>query len=152
MKSSFELDHTKVDAPYVRVAGDYKIGSDGHVRKFDVRLGQPNEEILETGALHTLEHLMSVYVRRHLSGMIDMSPMGCRTGFYLVIRGKPVAALVRDRLKRALLDVIDHKGPIPGATLECCGNYLDHDLEGAQNIAKTVMEYGLKVQKSVWLK
>jgi S-ribosylhomocysteine lyase len=83
---SFGLDHTKVQAPYVRLAGRKRVAS-GVVEKYDLRLAQPNREALPTAALHTLEHLLAGYIRDHLPGVIDLSPMGCRTGFYLVAEG-----------------------------------------------------------------
>ena len=82
---SFSLDHTKVKAPYVRVAGK-KTGPKGDiVSKFDIRFCQPNIEFMPTGGLHTLEHLMAEYIRDEVDGVIDLSPMGCRTGFYFTV-------------------------------------------------------------------
>lgn len=83
---SFALDHTKVRAPYVRLAGRKPLGG-GVVEKYDLRLAQPNREAIPTASLHTLEHLLAGYLRDHLEGVIDLSPMGCRTGFYLVAEG-----------------------------------------------------------------
>ena len=81
---SFTLDHTKVKAPYVRVAGyeRHRLGS--VVQKFDLRFLQPNADAIPTAALHTLEHLLAFGLREELEGVIDISPMGCRTGFYLI--------------------------------------------------------------------
>ena len=81
---SFELDHNTVKAPYVRLAGTEQNG-DALVEKYDLRFLQPNKDALPTGALHTLEHLLAVNMRDELKGIIDISPMGCRTGFYMIM-------------------------------------------------------------------
>ena len=84
---SFNLDHTKVIAPFVRLAAK-KVGEKGDiVTKFDIRFCQPNKEFMSTGAIHTLEHLMAEYIRDEMEGVIDLSPMGCRTGFYFTVWG-----------------------------------------------------------------
>ena len=83
----FNLDHTKVTAPFVRLASK-KTGEKGDVvSKFDIRFAQPNKEFLTTGAIHTLEHLIAEYIRDEMDGVIDFSPMGCRTGFYFTLFG-----------------------------------------------------------------
>lgn len=145
---SFALDHTKVNPPYVRLAGRRKVGS-GLVEKYDLRLAKPNWEAIPTGALHTLEHLLAGYLRDHLEGVIDLSPMGCRTGFYLVAEGPLEEERVLVALERALRDVLLHEGPIPGASLRECGNYRDHDLQGAKAWAEKVLRQGLKVQATI---
>lgn len=83
---SFELDHNLVKAPYVRQAGVEEQG-EARIEKYDLRFLQPNQDALPTGALHTLEHLLAVNLRDYLTGVIDLSPMGCRTGFYLILWG-----------------------------------------------------------------
>ncbi|MBQ5491923.1 MAG: S-ribosylhomocysteine lyase, partial [Treponema sp.] len=85
---SFNLDHTKVTAPFVRRAAK-KEGEKGDVvSKYDIRFCQPNKEFMSTGAMHTLEHLVAEYIRDELPGIvIDFSPMGCRTGFYFTVWG-----------------------------------------------------------------
>ncbi|TBH21338.1 S-ribosylhomocysteine lyase [Thermus thermamylovorans] len=148
---SFALDHTKVQAPYVRLAGRKPVGS-GVVEKYDLRLAQPNREAIPTASLHTLEHLLAGYLRDHLEGVIDLSPMGCRTGFYLVVEGSLEEERVLVALERALRDVLLHEGPVPGAGLRECGNYRDHDLEGARAWAERVLREGLRVQPTVPLR
>ena len=145
---SFTLDHTKVSAPYVRLAGRKQVGG-GLVEKYDLRLAQPNREALPTAALHTLEHLLAGYLRDHLEGVIDLSPMGCRTGFYLVVEGPLGEEKVLVAFERALRDVLLHQGPIPGASFRECGNYRDHDLEAARAWAERVLRQGLRVQATV---
>ncbi|GGM96780.1 S-ribosylhomocysteine lyase [Thermus composti] len=145
---SFSLDHTKVKAPYVRLAGRKALAG-GVVEKYDLRLAQPNREALPTGALHTLEHLLAGYLRDHLPGVIDLSPMGCRTGFYLVVEGPLDEERVLVAWERALRDVLTHQGPIPGASPKECGNYRDHDLPGAKAWAEKVLKAGLRVQPTI---
>ncbi|MGL6145880.1 MAG: S-ribosylhomocysteine lyase, partial [Macrococcoides caseolyticum] len=80
---SFNLDHTIVDAPFVRLAG-IKEGINGDViHKYDIRFKQPNKEHMEMPALHSLEHLMAENIRNHTDKVVDISPMGCQTGFYV---------------------------------------------------------------------
>ena len=82
---SFNLDHTKVAAPYVRLAG-VKEGAKGDVvHKYDIRFKQPNKEHMKMDALHSIEHLMAEHIRNHSDKVVDLSPMGCQTGFYLSV-------------------------------------------------------------------
>ena len=82
---SFNLDHTKVKAPYVRLA-DIKEGQNGdRIHKYDLRICQPNKEHMEMPALHSLEHLMAEMSRNHTDKVVDISPMGCQTGFYIAL-------------------------------------------------------------------
>lgn len=145
---SFILDHTKVRAPYVRLAGRKALAG-GVVEKYDLRLAQPNREALPTASLHTLEHLLAGYLRDHLPGVIDLSPMGCRTGFYLVVEGPLGEERVLEAFAKALGDVLAHEGPVPGASFKECGNYRDHDLEGAKAWAERVLRVGLRVQPTL---
>src|SRR5690606_28298722 len=96
---SFELDHTRVRAPYVRLAGRYQGPRGDVVTKYDLRLVQPNRAELPTAALHTIEHLLAGYLRdalpREEGVIVDGSPMGCRTGFYLTVLGEPAIEAVR---------------------------------------------------------
>ena len=82
---SFQLDHTKVKAPYVRLSGTEQSEKGSKIQKYDLRFLQPNEDAMPTAAIHTLEHLLATYLRDELKGIIDISPMGCRTGFYMII-------------------------------------------------------------------
>lgn len=131
---SFSLDHTKVKAPYVRLAGR-KVGPKGDaVTKFDVRFCQPNAEYMPTGAIHTLEHLMAEYIRDELDGVIDLSPMGCRTGFYLTVFGEPGEESVAKKLSVVLSKVAawPESEAVPGVDPVMCGNWRDHDLATAK--------------------
>ena len=85
---SFELDHTIVKAPYVRLIGE-ETGPKGDViSNFDIRLVQPNEDSIPTAGLHTIEHLLAKLIRTRIDGMIDCSPFGCRTGFHMIMWGR----------------------------------------------------------------
>lgn len=131
---SFSLDHTKVRAPYVRLAGK-KTGPKGDlVSKFDVRFTQPNMEYMPTGAIHTLEHLMAEYIRDEMENVIDLSPMGCRTGFYLVVFGEPTEESVATKIRAVLAKVATwpEGEAVPGVDPVMCGNWKDHDLAGAK--------------------
>ena len=133
---SFNLDHTKVTAPYVRLAAR-KVGEKGDiVSKYDIRFTQPNKEFMTTGAIHTLEHLIAEYIRDEMEGVIDLSPMGCRTGFYFIIWGQPTEEEVANHLLNVLRKVSVWDKAIPATTEKECGNYKDHDLEGAKSFAK----------------
>lgn len=133
---SFNLDHTKVTAPFVRLAAR-KTGTKGDiVSKYDIRFCQPNKEFMTTGAIHTLEHLMAEYIRDEMEGVIDLSPMGCRTGFYFTVWGDHSEEEIANHLLNVLKKVAVWNKPIPAVTEKECGNYRDHDLEGAKKYAK----------------
>jgi len=138
---SFNLDHTKVVAPYVRLAAK-KAGEKGDiVSKYDIRFTQPNVEFMETGSIHTLEHLIAEYIREELPGIvIDLSPMGCRTGFYFTVWGEHEESYIAEHLANVLRKVAVWDKPVPATTAKECGNYLDHNLEGAKLWAKRWVE------------
>ena len=130
------MDHTKVKAPFVRVAAK-KVGEKGDVvTKFDIRFTQPNKEFMSTGGIHTLEHLMAEYIRDEMEGVIDLSPMGCRTGFYFTVWGDRNEEEIANHLMNVLKKVAVWDKPIPATTEEECGNYKDHNLEDAKAYAQ----------------
>jgi S-ribosylhomocysteine lyase len=141
---SFKLDHTKVHAPYLRRVWRKDFGPEGGspclVCKFDLRVTQPNREYMTTGAMHTLEHLVSEHLydpaNPLASRIIDFSPMGCRTGFYFEVAADLTEEDVLPVITAALEGVLRWEGPIPGAAEVSCGNYRDHDLEGAKAWAR----------------
>ena len=130
--ASFTVDHDVLEK------GMYVSRIDGDIVTYDLRFVKPNTPpFLENAALHSLEHLFATYARnsRFADGVIYFGPMGCRTGFYLIVRdlsNKDVIALVKETLEQA----IDHEGELPGAAKKECGNYLDHDVEGAKVLMK----------------
>ena len=141
---SFKLDHNKVKAPYVRKCCvlDGKMGD--KVSKFDLRFLQPNVEAFGTAAIHGLEHLLATYLREELEDIIDLSPMGWITGFYLIMWGDVQPETVKLGLERALQKVIDCKEMIAASAVEC-GNYRDLSLFGAKEYAKKALEEGFSL-------
>jgi S-ribosylhomocysteine lyase len=147
---SFDLDHTKVRAPYVRLAGKYQGAKGDEIRKYDLRLVQPNQAEIPTAALHTIEHLFAGYLRDALEHkIIDASPMGCRTGFYLTLLGVPQDTEIKTALEYALKGVLNHEGAIPGCSVLECGNYRDHSLPGAKAWAESILEQEIIVQETI---
>lgn len=140
---SFELDHTIVQAPYIRLAGTEKNG-ELVIEKYDLRFLQPNKAELPTAAVHTLEHLLAVNLRDHLDGIIDISPIGCRTGFYMILWGTHSSEEIRDALV-TVLTFISKTNFVPAVSAKECGNYKDHSLFSAQEYAKIVLEKGISL-------
>ncbi|HHT42428.1 MAG TPA: S-ribosylhomocysteine lyase [Firmicutes bacterium] len=134
---SFSLDHTTVSAPHVRQAEIFHTPKGDVITKYDLRFTQPNQDIMPTGAVHALEHLLAGFLREELDGIIDLSPMGCRTGFYLIRLGQASEQEVAQALVRALDRVLGAKD-VPARSPVQCGNYRDLSLFGAQEYAKTV--------------
>lgn len=141
---SFELNHELVKAPYVRIAGQSENADGAKIRKFDIRFIQPNQGAIPTAALHSIEHLFAVNIRDHLEGVIDISPMGCRTGFYLICWGEPSVKEVVEAVKKVLQFIIetDH---VDATDIRSCGNYRDHSLFGAQEYAKEILKQGISL-------
>lgn len=139
---SFELDHRKVKAPYIRkccVLGGEK---GDKVSKFDIRFLQPNKEAFGTAAMHGLEHLLAHTLRDKLEGVIDLSPMGCRTGFYLTIWGDRNCNDIKEAVEYSLNKVLEAT-EVPAKNEVQCGNYRDLSLFGAQEYAKEALELSL---------
>ena len=128
--TSFTIDHIKLQ-PGLYVSRKDKIGAQT-VTTFDLRLTSPNEEpVLNTGEMHTIEHLAATFLRNDPTWkekVLYFGPMGCRTGFYLLLAGdytsRDALSLVRD----CFCFVRDFQGEIPGASAKDCGNYLDMNL------------------------
>ena len=128
---SFELDHTKVLAPYVRKI-DAQVGKNGDsISNFDVRFVQPNQNAIPTAGIHTIEHSLASLIRDRIVGMIDFSLFGCRTGFHLIIWGdhssKEIALVIKNALEELVSDSFQWKN-VPGVSEKQCGNYRDHSL------------------------
>lgn len=139
---SFSLNHTTVQAPHVRLAETFRTPHDDLIEKYDLRFTQPNQDIMPTGAVHALEHLLAGFLREELDGIVDLSPMGCRTGFYLIRVGEGTTREIAQGLIKALEKVAQAES-IPAANQIQCGNYRDMSLFGAQEYAKQVLQ-GLK--------
>ncbi|MDF2545393.1 MAG: S-ribosylhomocysteine lyase [Anaerosolibacter sp.] len=135
---SFTMDHTKVEAPFVRKCGRIEAPQGDIITKFDLRFTQPNKEIMPTGAVHALEHLMAGFIREELDHVIDLSPMGCRTGFYLILIGDIEEETVLQALMTSLEKVLEAT-EIPAVNPIQCGNYRDMSLFGAQEYGREVL-------------
>ena len=139
---SFELDHTKVKAPFVRKCCVQKGKNGDVITKYDIRFMQPNAEEMQSEGIHTLEHIMATYLREKADYIIDISPMGCRTGFYMVTWGEHSVDEIIDIVAYALENVIK-ASEIPAANEVQCGNYKLHSLELAREYAKKVLDRGI---------
>lgn len=142
---SFELDHTAVKAPYVRLISEDQGPKGDVITNFDIRLVQPNENAIPTAGLHTIEHLLAKLIRQRIDGMIDCSPFGCRTGFHLIMWGKHTTKEIAQVLKSSLEEIAKATSweDVPGTTIESCGNYKDHSLFSAKEWASLILEQGI---------
>ncbi len=132
---SFELDHNAVVAPYVRIAADKALRNGGHLTKYDVRFSQPNKEHLPMPVVHSIEHALATTLRTHSDDVIDISPMGCQTGFYVAVDGPTDVDAFFELLATGLADVLELT-ETPAATEKQCGFAASHDLEGAKAAIK----------------
>ncbi|WP_280562167.1 S-ribosylhomocysteine lyase [Chromohalobacter sp. 48-RD10] len=135
---SFNLDHTKVKAPYVRLAG-IKTGEQGDaIHKYDLRICQPNKAHMEMPDLHSLEHLMAELSRNHTDKVLDISPMGCQTGFYISMINHDDYDDALDLIDKTLNDVLVAE-EVPACSEMQCGWAASHSLEGAQALARDLL-------------
>ncbi|MER2189590.1 MAG: S-ribosylhomocysteine lyase [Solibacillus sp.] len=136
---SFDLDHTKVIAPYVRLAGTKEGAKGDIVTKYDIRLKQPNNGHMEMPALHSLEHLMADRIRNHSDAVVDLSPMGCQTGFYVSFINYDDYEGILNILEKTVNDVLAATS-VPACNEVQCGWAASHSLEGAQKLAQAFLE------------
>ena len=130
--ASFTVNHD------VLKKGMYISRIDGDIITYDVRMKLPNGgDYLENAAMHTFEHLFATYARntKYADNIIYVGPMGCRTGFYLLVRDAISHQDVISLMQETFDFVLKFQGEIPGTKKEECGNYLEHDLSGAKEIA-----------------
>lgn len=134
--SSFTINHDILDV------GMYISRIDGDVVTYDIRMKKPNAgEYLEDSGLHTFEHLFATFARNSAfsSNVVYVGPMGCRTGFYFLVRDsispKDAISLVYDAFKF----IADFEGEIPGTARRECGNYIAHDLVAAKKYARDML-------------
>jgi S-ribosylhomocysteine lyase len=127
----------------VYVSRKDKIGSE-IITTFDIRMTQPNfEPVMLTGEVHTIEHLAATYLRNHVDfaeKTVYFGPMGCRTGFYLLLGGDYESKDIIPLLTELYEFIRDFTGDIPGASAENCGNYSDMNLELAKNYAQKFLD------------
>lgn len=140
--SSFTVNH-EVLLPGLYVSRQDQFNSEW-LTTFDLRMTIPNkEEVMETDGIHTLEHLGATYFRNNLdlgNKVVYFGPMGCRTGFYLVMFGKYESLDILDFIKGMLVFVAKYVGNIPGISSKECGNYLDHNLVNAKHYANKYLK------------
>lgn len=136
---SFKVNHN------ILQKGMYISRIDGDVVTYDIRMKRPNNpknDYLENASMHTFEHLFATYARnsKYSEDIVYVGPMGCRTGFYFLVRDKISHQEALDLFRESLNFIKDFTGKIPGTNKIECGNYLEHDLEGAKKIAKDMSE------------
>lgn len=136
---SFNLDHRSVDAPYVRVADVKHLPKGDVLTKYDVRFCQPNKEHLEMAIMHSIEHTFAELSRNHSDAVIDFSPMGCQTGFYLIMAGEPDDEDVRELIAQTFSDLLDAT-EVPAANEVQCGWGASHSLEGAKTAVRAMLD------------
>ena len=128
--TSFTIDHIKLQ-PGLYVSRKDKVGSET-VTTFDLRFTKPNDEpVMNTAEMHTMEHLAATYLRNEpdwKEKVLYFGPMGCRTGFYLLLAGNYESADVVELVKNCFAFIRDFRGEVPGASAKDCGNYLDMNL------------------------
>lgn len=143
---SFTVDHTKLLPGVYLSRLDYAVNESKSypVSTYDIRITRPNfEPVMNTGEIHAIEHLGATYLRNRddiKSRVIYWGPMGCRTGFYLILSGDEDVALVKRLMKDLFEFISDFSGEIPGATPIECGNYSDMDLPAALLRAKKYLK------------
>ena len=134
--ASFAINHDLL------TPGMYVSRVDGDCVTYDLRMKYPNQgDYLAQKPLHTLEHLIATYVRSSpwSDSVVYFGPMGCRTGFYMILRDSVSKVDAIDLTREAFAFAADFEGDIPGAARVECGNYLEHDLPGARAEAKAYL-------------
>ncbi len=140
--ASFTIDHIKLQ-PGIYVSRKDMVGAEV-ITTFDLRMTSPNEEpVMNTAEMHTIEHLAATFLRNHplyKEKTIYFGPMGCRTGFYLLLAGDLTSAEIVPLMVEMYEFIRDFKGDVPGACAKDCGNYLDMNLPMANFLAKKYLE------------
>ena len=153
--TSFTIDHIKL-IPGVYVSRKDPVG-DSLITTFDLRMTSPNDEpVMNTAEMHAIEHLGATFLRNHPvfgSKIIYFGPMGCRTGFYLLLSGDYESADIVNLMIEMYEFIRDFEGEIPGASPKDCGNYLDMNLPMANFLAERYLEkvlYGIDDSRLVY--
>ena len=135
--ASFTIDHLLLK-PGLYVSRTDRIGAET-VTTFDLRMTSPNEEpVMNTTEMHTSEHLAATYLRNHpqwKDSVIYFGPMGCRTGFYLLLAGNLTSRQILPLMQEMFAFIRDFESDVPGASAKDCGNYLDMNLPMAKYLA-----------------
>ena len=135
-----EIDHQKLKAPHVKLraltTGEHGDG----VYSVDLRINKPNTEYLSTTAMHSFEHFLLFGFQKYLpQNFISVAPMGCQTGFYLILLNEDNAQKICDVYENILYDILEAT-EVPYANIRQCGHYENHSLEQAQDVARKVLE------------
>ena len=132
--TSFTIDHIKLQ-PGLYVSRKDRVGKEV-VTTFDLRITSPNDEpVMNTAEVHTIEHLAATYLRNREDWedrVLYFGPMGCRTGFYLLLAGDLSSRDILGLVKECFVFIRDFEGEVPGASARDCGNYLDMNLPMAK--------------------
>ena len=144
--ASFQVDHVRLNRGLYVSRIDEINGN--YLTSFDIRMKLPNREpVINIAELHTMEHLGATFLRNHpiwKEQIVYFGPMGCRTGFYLILKGKLESKDIVELMKELYKFMAEFKGDIPGATAIECGNYLDQNLPMANYEAKKYLEETLQ--------
>ena len=144
--TSFTIDHIKL-IPGVYVSRKDPVGSEV-ITTFDLRMTSPNDEpVMNTAEMHAIEHLAATFLRNHTKfgpKIIYFGPMGCRTGFYLLLAGDYESKDIIELLKEMYTFIAEYDDEIPGASAKDCGNYLDMNLPMAKYLADKFLHEVLK--------
>ena len=144
--ASFQVDHVRLNRGLYVSRIDEINGN--YLTSFDIRMKLPiREPVINIAELHTMEHLGATFLRNHpiwKEQIVYFGPMGCRTGFYLILKGKLESKDIVELMKELYKFMAEFKGDIPGATAIECGNYLDQNLPMANYEAKKYLEETLE--------
>ena len=140
--TSFTIDHLRL-LPGIYVSRKDKAG-DSVITTFDIRMTRPNfEPVMNTAEMHAIEHLGATFLRNHETCkdcVIYFGPMGCRTGFYLLLAGDRSSEDIVPLMTELFTFIRDYEGTVPGACAKDCGNYLDMNLPMAKYLAKKFLD------------
>lgn len=140
--ASFTIDHLKLQ-PGIYVSRKDNVGAEV-ITTFDLRMTSPNEEpVMNTAEMHTIEHLAATFLRNHptyADKTIYFGPMGCRTGFYLLLAGDLTSEEIVPLMVEMFEFIRDYQDEVPGASAKDCGNYLDMNLPMANFLANRYLE------------
>ena len=147
--ASFTVDHNVLEPGVYVSRQDRDLDTGACVTTFDLRMTAPNREpVMNTAEVHTIEHLGATFLRNHAewaSRVVYFGPMGCRTGFYLVVFGDVSSREILPLVRELFGFVAEFEGEIPGAAPEECGNYLDQNLPMAHYLARRYLDKTLLV-------
>ncbi len=144
--ASFTIDHIKLE-PGIYVSRKDHIGAET-ITTFDIRMTSPNDEpVMNTAEVHTIEHLGATFLRNHTTygeKTVYFGPMGCRTGFYLLLAGDYESKDITELITELFEFIRDYRGEVPGASPKDCGNYLDMNLSMANYLAERFLNHTLQ--------